>query len=166
MSSVRWVIPGGQPLSILRRMVVSIIESGAGSVAVSARPTLPNTFATSGKVRMIRSVCCRTFLGLGDGEAGEGGGHIEQIALVQGRQELRAQLREADKGGDHQEYGHEDGDLGEASTSPRGLVERMVQPVQGFPDLRDLPPDEMAPSATGTRVIGRERRPRPWQRSW
>ncbi len=32
----------------LRRMVVSTIEYGAGSVAVSARPTLPKTVATSG----------------------------------------------------------------------------------------------------------------------
>src|SRR5262249_37282518 len=31
-----------------RRIVVSAIEYGAGSVAVSARPTLPNTAATSG----------------------------------------------------------------------------------------------------------------------
>ena len=33
------------------------MESGAGSVAVSALPTLPNTVSTSGKLRMIRSVC-------------------------------------------------------------------------------------------------------------
>ena len=35
--------------------VVSIIESGAGSVAVSARPDLPNTDWTSGKERRMRS---------------------------------------------------------------------------------------------------------------
>ena len=34
---------------------VSTIESGAGSVAVSERPTLPNTRSTSGKARIIRS---------------------------------------------------------------------------------------------------------------
>src|ERR1700682_4845882 len=39
----------------LRRMMVSIIESGAGSVAVSARPALPNTLFTSGKLFKIRS---------------------------------------------------------------------------------------------------------------
>ena len=33
-----------------RRIVVSTIENGAGSVAVSARPTLPNTVATSRKL--------------------------------------------------------------------------------------------------------------------
>jgi len=39
-------------------MVVSNISSGAGSVAVSARPALPNTRATSGTWRIMRSVCC------------------------------------------------------------------------------------------------------------
>ena len=38
--------------------VVSIIDSGAGSVAVSARPTLPMTDSTSGNELMILSVCC------------------------------------------------------------------------------------------------------------
>ncbi len=32
--------------------------SGAGSVAVSARPILPNTVLTSGTVRISLSVCC------------------------------------------------------------------------------------------------------------
>jgi hypothetical protein len=40
----------------LRRTVVSIIENGAGSVEVSARPALPKTRATSGKV--MRSLSC------------------------------------------------------------------------------------------------------------
>src|SRR5437868_11447983 len=39
----------------LRRMTVSIMESGAGSVEVSARPALPNTLFTSGKLFRIRS---------------------------------------------------------------------------------------------------------------
>ena len=42
----------------LNWMVVSNISSGAGSVAVSARPALPNTRATSGTVLIMRSVCC------------------------------------------------------------------------------------------------------------
>ena len=42
-----------------KMIVVSIIESGAGSVAVSARPTLPNTRSTSGKEARMRSVRCR-----------------------------------------------------------------------------------------------------------
>ena len=42
----------------LNWIVVSNISSGAGSVAVSARPALPNTRATSGTVLIRRSVCC------------------------------------------------------------------------------------------------------------
>lgn len=40
-------------------IVVSIIETGAGSVAVSAAPALPKTDSTSGICRMARSVICR-----------------------------------------------------------------------------------------------------------
>ena len=40
-------------------MVVSIIESGAGSVEVSARPALPNTRSTSGNLRSCLSIVCR-----------------------------------------------------------------------------------------------------------
>ncbi len=39
-------------------MVVSYISSGALSVALSERPTVPKTVSTSGKVRMIRSCSC------------------------------------------------------------------------------------------------------------
>ena len=38
----------------------SIIVSGAGSVAVSARPILPKTILTSGTVRISLSVCCNS----------------------------------------------------------------------------------------------------------
>jgi len=38
-------------------MVVSNISSGAGSVALSARPAFPKTRSTSGTVLMRRSVC-------------------------------------------------------------------------------------------------------------
>ena len=41
-----------------RRTVVSTIESGAGSVEVSARPALPNTRSTSGNVFNRRSWIC------------------------------------------------------------------------------------------------------------
>ena len=44
----------------LNWMVVSNISSGAGSVAVSARPALPYTLATSGTVLIKRSVCCKS----------------------------------------------------------------------------------------------------------
>jgi hypothetical protein len=39
-------------------MTVSSIESGAGSVAVSARPALPSTRSTSGNCLIPRSVAC------------------------------------------------------------------------------------------------------------
>ena len=41
-----------------RVIVVSIMDRGAGSVAVSARPILPWVVKTSGKRWMILSVCC------------------------------------------------------------------------------------------------------------
>ena len=59
------VFPGSGHCSMgLRRMIVSIIASGAESVAVSARPTFPNTDTTSGKVLIILSVCCNNSLAL------------------------------------------------------------------------------------------------------
>ena len=45
----------------LSRIVVSIMENGAGSVGVSARPALPKTRATSGKVIRILSCTCSAF---------------------------------------------------------------------------------------------------------
>jgi hypothetical protein len=62
---------------------VSIIESGAGSVAVSARPILPCTLATSGKLLISLSVCCSSSLALADADARVGGRHVEQVALVE-----------------------------------------------------------------------------------
>ncbi len=44
-----------------RVMTVSSMESGAGSVEVSARPALPSTRSTSGKRRMMRSVTWSSF---------------------------------------------------------------------------------------------------------
>ena len=41
-----------------RMMTVSSIESGAGSVEVSARPAFPSTRSTSGNCFMMRSVTC------------------------------------------------------------------------------------------------------------
>ena len=42
-------------------MTVSSIESGAGSVDVSARPALPSTRSTSGNCLMMRSLTCSSF---------------------------------------------------------------------------------------------------------
>jgi len=44
----------------LSRMTVSIMESGAGSVEVSARPALPNTPFTSGKLFNTPSCACKS----------------------------------------------------------------------------------------------------------
>src|SRR3546814_9936641 len=49
------VIPGRHDPRGLKRMVVSNISRGAGSVALSARPALPNTLSTSGTVLISRS---------------------------------------------------------------------------------------------------------------
>ncbi len=53
-------MPGRHSDSGLRLITVSNISSGAGSVAVWARPALPYTEATSGKLLMIRSVICNS----------------------------------------------------------------------------------------------------------
>ena len=42
-------------------ITVSSIESGAGSVLVSARPALPSTRSTSGNCLIARSLTCTSF---------------------------------------------------------------------------------------------------------
>jgi len=61
-SSMSWssVMPSRHSDSGLSWITVSIMVSGAGSVAVSARPILPNTRSTSGRLAMSRSVCCNS----------------------------------------------------------------------------------------------------------
>jgi len=54
-TSLSTVMPFGQVSSGLRLMMFSNISTGAGSVAVPARPALPNTESTSGKLLMILS---------------------------------------------------------------------------------------------------------------
>jgi hypothetical protein len=56
--SLSTVIPGRHLLSGLRLITVSNISVGAGSVAVDARPALPQTEATSGNDLMILSCVC------------------------------------------------------------------------------------------------------------
>lgn len=56
--SVSTVMPARHCGFGLRLMIVSNISSGAGSVAVAARPALPNTEATSGNDLMILSWVC------------------------------------------------------------------------------------------------------------
>ena len=52
---------GRHSSSGFRMTVVSIIERGAGSVEVSARPALPKTRSTSGNVARTRSCVWRSF---------------------------------------------------------------------------------------------------------
>ncbi len=54
------VMPGRHWSRGLSWIMVSIMVSGAGSVAVSARPILPNTRSTSGSCLIRRSVCCNS----------------------------------------------------------------------------------------------------------
>src|SRR6516162_866638 len=56
--SLSTVMPGRHSLSGLRLITVSNISTGAGSVAVDARPAFPQTEATSGKDLMILSWVC------------------------------------------------------------------------------------------------------------
>ena len=60
-TSLSGVMPAPPFARGLNWIVVSNISIGAGSVAVSARPALPNTRATSGTVLIIRSVCCSSW---------------------------------------------------------------------------------------------------------
>jgi hypothetical protein len=56
--SLSMVMPARHSDSGLRLITVSNISVGAGSVAVLARPALPKTDATSGKLLMILSCVC------------------------------------------------------------------------------------------------------------
>ena len=56
--SLSTVMPERHSLSGLRLITVSNISVGAGSVAVDARPALPQTEATSGKDLMILFCVC------------------------------------------------------------------------------------------------------------
>jgi len=56
--SLSVVMPGRHSLSGFKLTIVSNISRGAGSVAVAARPALPNTDATSGNDLMILFCVC------------------------------------------------------------------------------------------------------------
>ena len=58
--SFSYVIPERHFSRGLSMTVVSYISSGALSVALSDRPTAPNTLSTSGKDRRIRSCSCKS----------------------------------------------------------------------------------------------------------
>ena len=62
----------------LSTIVVSIIENGAGSVEVSARPALPNTRSTSGNCAQLLVHRLQELLGFRHRDARHGRGHVEQ----------------------------------------------------------------------------------------
>ena len=73
------VMPGRHSVSGFRLMTVSNISSGAGSVAVAARPALPNTDATSGKLLMILSWVCSSSAALVTDIAGSAVGMYSSV---------------------------------------------------------------------------------------
>ena len=72
-------------------MTVSIMESGAGSVEVSARPALPSTRSTSGKLHEDAVLHLQQLLRFGHRDARQRGGHEEQRAFIERRHELGAE---------------------------------------------------------------------------
>ena len=93
-TSFSGVIPGRHCSRGLSWIVVSNISSGAGSVAVSARPILPNTRLTSGTRGDQPVGFCRSSARLGRRDARQRRRHVEQIAFVERRQEFAAQARQ------------------------------------------------------------------------
>ena len=138
------VIPGRHCDSGFRLITVSNISSGAGSVAVSARPALPKTWATSGIFLMIRSWRLRSFPTSATEAAGHRHRHVEEGPLVEGRHELRPQLHERIDRHGQDDQGQDDHALPEAQGHPgHRLVEAVQDPADGIFLLRtDLPPDE------------------------
>jgi hypothetical protein len=88
-------------LSGLSRMTVSNIDSGAGSVEVSARPALPKTRVHLGELRDEAVLHLQQALGFTDREARERRGHVEQRAFVERRHELAAELAVNGNRGQH-----------------------------------------------------------------
>ena len=92
----------------LRIITVSSMDSGAGSVEVSARPALPSTSVHLRELLDDPVGDLEQLLGFGDGDARHGGGHVEDGSLLQGRHELRAEFEIDRDGGDHQSHGSGD----------------------------------------------------------
>ena len=83
-------MPGRHSSFGLSMIVVSIISTGAGSVAVSARPSLPAASATSGEAGDDFVLPRHDALHLGERGRGREHGHEEQAAFVERRHELAA----------------------------------------------------------------------------
>ncbi len=85
-----FVIPFGHCDRGLSSMIVSNIETGAGSVAVSALPTFPRTYVDRGMVGDDGILDLDDPLRFRDVHARERDGHVEQRPLVERRHELAA----------------------------------------------------------------------------
>jgi hypothetical protein len=106
-------------------ITVSYISVGAGSVAVEARPALPNTELGEGLDDTVLHL--QQIRGLGDRNAWQGGRHVEQRAFVEVRHELGAEPAGRPKGDGEHRKGERDGE---------GLG------VQDRPDHRAVQPDQ------------------------
>ena len=112
-------------------MAVSNISSGAGSVAVSARPALPNTVATSGTDLMSRSVCCKSSDALPVDRPGKRRRHVKKVALVELRHEFATELEDRPRGDRQQQYGGGDRGLRKAKRClKQRSIRRDEEPVQ------------------------------------
>ena len=91
-------------------------------------------------VRLLKDV-----FRLGDGDARHGGGHIQQVALIQGRHELGPQVHQGIDGDRHGQEGRQDGGLGKAHDDPQHRpVHHHGGPGHGILLIRDdLAPDEI-----------------------
>ena len=150
------------------RTVVSAIENGAGSVAVSARPTLPNTVATSLKAAMARS-CLRSARSAcsGDRPGSVVGMNRRSPSSMRG-EELAAEAREDGQAReDRQQRGHQ----GHGRPRQREMHERPVAAHQrrvtglsssGF--TRPRRRRRAAPGPASTPPAPRPRRSTSWSR--
>ena len=86
------VMPGRHCSGGLSETTVSNIESGAGSVAVSAWPALPKTRSTSGNAAQQAVLDLQNARGFVNGHPGHGGRHEKNRAFVQRRHEFRAEF--------------------------------------------------------------------------
>ena len=84
------VVPRAIGLLGLNSMTVSVMFTGAGSMALSARPILPTTLSTSGICGNDLVLPAKNLGRLGEGNAGIGNGHEQGSLFIERRHELGA----------------------------------------------------------------------------
>jgi hypothetical protein len=94
-----------------RLITVSNISTGAGSVAVAARPALPNTDSTSGKRFNIWSWVCSSSADLVIDSDGRRRRHEQQRTFVEHGHEFAAQLQCGIHGYAQRDQGDGDGEF-------------------------------------------------------